>query len=77
MCAGNSRAPYMREYKKRKRLEEDCNNLPKLKKLNAERQREYRETYKNLYAEYMRNNRIRKAQENKTPQTRNNLFKTD
>jgi hypothetical protein len=39
---------------------------------SAERQREYRETHKNLYAEYMRNYRKRKterkAQENKTPQ---------
>jgi hypothetical protein len=43
MSAGNSRAAYMREYRKRKRLEEDnCNNVPKRTKLNAERQRDYR-----------------------------------
>jgi hypothetical protein len=36
----------MREYRKRKLLEEDnYNNVPKQTKLNAERQREYRETY--------------------------------
>jgi hypothetical protein len=57
MSAGNSRAAYMREYRKRKRLEEDnCINVPK------------RETHKNLYVEYMRNYRQRKAQEIKTPQ---------
>jgi hypothetical protein len=29
MCAGNSRGAYMREYRKRQRLEEDnCNNVP-------------------------------------------------
>jgi hypothetical protein len=39
MSAGNSRAVYMRQYKKRKRLEEDnCNNVPKRTKLHAERQ---------------------------------------
>jgi hypothetical protein len=55
MSAGNSVAAYMREYKKRKRLEEDnCNNVPKRTKLNAEQQREYRETHKNLSAEYVR-----------------------
>jgi hypothetical protein len=49
---GNSRAAYMREYKKKKQLEEDnCNNVPKRKKLNAERQREYKETHKNVSAE--------------------------
>jgi hypothetical protein len=43
---------HMREYRKRKRLEEDnCNNAPKRAKLNAERQREYRETHKNLSGE--------------------------
>jgi hypothetical protein len=48
----------------RKRLEEgNCNNVPKRTKLNAERQREYREIHKNLYVEYMRNYRQRKAQE--------------
>jgi hypothetical protein len=47
----------MREYKKRKRLEEDnCNNVPKRTKLNAGRQLDYRK---------------RKAQENKTPQAGN------
>jgi hypothetical protein len=35
----------MREYRKRKRLEDNCNNLPKRTKLNAEQQREYREIY--------------------------------
>jgi hypothetical protein len=64
MSAGNSRAAYMREYRERKRLEEDnCNNVPKRTKLNAERQREYRETQKNVYNEYMRNYRKRNAQE--------------
>jgi hypothetical protein len=34
------------------RLEEDnCNNVPKQTKLNAEWQREYRETHENLSAE--------------------------
>jgi hypothetical protein len=71
MSAGNSRAAYMREYRKRKRLEEDnCNNVPKRTELHAERQREYKETHKNLCAEYVRNYRKRraqeKAQENKT-----------
>jgi hypothetical protein len=38
MSAGNSRDAYMREYRKRKRLEEDnCNNVPKRTKLRAER----------------------------------------
>jgi hypothetical protein len=33
----------MREVRKRKRLEEDnCNNVPKRTKFNAERQREYK-----------------------------------
>jgi hypothetical protein len=54
---------------KRKRLEEDnCNNVPKRLKLHAERQHEFGETHQNLSAEYMRNYRKRKAQENKTPQ---------
>jgi hypothetical protein len=53
-----SRAAYMREYRKRKLLEEDsCNNVPKRTKLHAERQREYRETHKNLFYEYMCNYR--------------------
>jgi hypothetical protein len=44
---GNSHATYMREYRKRKRLEEDnCNDVPKRTKLNAERQCEYTETHK-------------------------------
>jgi hypothetical protein len=38
MSAGNSRAAYMREYRKGGRLEEDnCNNVPKRSKLHAER----------------------------------------
>jgi hypothetical protein len=57
--AGNSRAAYMREYRKRMRVEKDiCNNAPKRRMLNAERQRDYRK----CKAEG-------KAQENKTPQT--------
>jgi hypothetical protein len=37
MSAGNSNAAYMREYRKRMQLEEDnCNNVPKQTKLNAE-----------------------------------------
>jgi hypothetical protein len=44
MSVGNSRAAYMREYKERKLLEEDnCTNVPKRTKLNAEQQREYKE----------------------------------
>jgi hypothetical protein len=40
ISAGNSRAAYMREYKKRKQLVGDySNNVPKRTKLNAERQR--------------------------------------
>jgi hypothetical protein len=69
MSAGNIRTACMREYRKRKQLVEDnCNNVPKRTKLDTERQREYRETHKNLSAEYMHNYRKRKAQENKTPQ---------
>jgi hypothetical protein len=50
MSAGNSRAAYMREYRKRKGLEEDnCNIVPKRTNLNAERQREYRETQKLIF----------------------------
>jgi hypothetical protein len=67
MSAGNSRAAAYK-YRKRMRLEDNCNNVPERTELNAERQREYRETNKNLSAEYMRNYRERKAQENKTPQ---------
>jgi hypothetical protein len=56
MSAGNNRAAYMREYRKRKRLEEDnCNNVPKRTKLHAERESEYTETHKNLSAGYVRN----------------------
>jgi hypothetical protein len=55
--AGNNRAAYMTEYRKRKRLEDNCNNVPKRTKLHAEGQREYRETHNNLYVEYMRNYR--------------------
>jgi hypothetical protein len=71
MSTGNSRAAYMREYRKRKRLEEDnYNNVPERTKLHGERKYEYRETYENLFAEYMCNYREHKAQENarKTPQ---------
>jgi hypothetical protein len=69
VSTGNNRAAYMRVYRKRKRLEEyNCNNLPKRTKLHAELQREYRETHKNVFAEYMHNYRKRKAQENTTPQ---------
>jgi hypothetical protein len=72
MSAGNSPVAYMRVYRRRKRLEEDnCNNVPKRAKLNAQLQREYRETHKNLCAEYMRNYRKRKAQEIKTPRAGN------
>jgi hypothetical protein len=54
ISASNNRASYMREYRKGKRLEGDnCNNVPKRTKLNAERQRDYRK---------------RKARENKTSQ---------
>jgi hypothetical protein len=61
MSAGNSRAAYMRGYRKRKRLDEDnCNNVPKLTKLNSERQRDYSKPYTQ-----------EKAQENKTPQAGN------
>jgi hypothetical protein len=56
MSAGNSHAAYMRKYRKMKRLEEgNCNNVPKRRKLHAERQHEYRETHKNISAEYMHN----------------------
>jgi hypothetical protein len=49
MSVANSRAAYRREYRKRKSLEEDnCHNASKRKNLNAERQREYRKTHKNL-----------------------------
>jgi hypothetical protein len=47
MSASNSCAAYMKEYRKRKRLEEDSRtNVPKRTKFNFERQREYRETHK-------------------------------
>jgi hypothetical protein len=43
----------MTEYRKRKRLDEDnCKNVPKRTNLNAERQREYRETHKSLSADF-------------------------
>jgi hypothetical protein len=49
ISAGNSHVAYMREYRKRKWLEEgNCNNVPKRTKLNAELQLEYRETHKNM-----------------------------
>jgi hypothetical protein len=61
MSASNSHAAYMMEYRKRKQLEGDnCNNVPKGTKLNAERQRDYR---KRKVQE--------KAQENTKPQTGN------
>jgi hypothetical protein len=64
MSVGNSRAACTREDLKRKRSEEgNCNNVPKRRKLNAEGQREYRETYKNISAEFMHNYRKRKAKE--------------
>jgi hypothetical protein len=64
MSAGMSRAVYMREYRKSKRLQEDnCNNVPKRTKLNAERQREYRETHRNTSAENVHNYRKPEAQE--------------
>jgi hypothetical protein len=69
LSAGNSRVAYVREYKKLKRLEEDnCNNVPKRTILQAERKCHYREIHENLPAEYMRNYRKRRAQENKTSQ---------
>jgi hypothetical protein len=47
MSAGNSCPANMRVYRKRKRLEEaNGSDVPKRTKLNAERQHEYRETYK-------------------------------
>jgi hypothetical protein len=58
----------MREYRKRKQLEDNCNNVPKRTKLHAEQQCEYRKTHKNLSVEYMHNYRKCKARENKTPQ---------
>jgi hypothetical protein len=61
MLADNIRATYMKEYRKRKRLEEDnYNNVPKRTKLHVERQHEYRGTH-------LLNTCV-KAQENKTPQ---------
>jgi hypothetical protein len=70
MSAGNNRAAYMRDYRERKRLEDDnCNNVSKRTKWHAKQQREYRGTHKHISAEYMRNYRKRKARENKTPQT--------
>jgi hypothetical protein len=68
MSADSIRAAYMR-VQVRKQLEEDnCNNVPKRTKLHGERQRGYRETHKNISAEYMHNYRKHKAQKNKTPQ---------
>jgi hypothetical protein len=49
---GNSRAAYTREYRKRKRVEEDnCNNVPKRTKLNGEGQSGYRDKNENLSAD--------------------------
>jgi hypothetical protein len=48
MSAGITGGAYVREY----RMEEDnCKNVPKGTKLHAEREREYRDTHKNLSAE--------------------------
>jgi hypothetical protein len=59
------------------RLEEhNCNNVTKRTKLNAERQREYRGTHKNIYAEKMHDHRKRKAQENKPPQASTSVEQT-
>jgi hypothetical protein len=53
MSSANSRAAYMREYRKRKRLEEgNCNNVPKRTKLHADG---------NSRAAYMREYRKRKS----------------
>jgi hypothetical protein len=41
----------MKQYRKRKPLEDNYNNVPKQTHLNAEWQREYRETHKNLSVE--------------------------
>jgi hypothetical protein len=61
MSASNSRAAYMGEYRKRKRLEGgNCSNLPKRTKLNAKRQRDYR-----------KRKAQEKAEENKTLQAGN------
>jgi hypothetical protein len=66
MSADNIHPAYMRQYRKRKRIEEDnCNSEPKRKKLHAERLREYGETYKNLFAEYMHKYRKRKLRKTK------------
>jgi hypothetical protein len=51
MSAGNSRAAYMKDYRKTKRLEDNCNNVRKRTKLHAERLREYKETHRNFSAE--------------------------
>jgi hypothetical protein len=64
MHDGNSRAVYMKKYRKRKRF--NCNNIPKRTKIHAEREREYRETHKALSAEYMRKAKLRKT---KTPES--------
>jgi hypothetical protein len=80
MSAVNSRDAHMRENRKRKRLEKGTSNfinLPKRTKLNAERQREYRETHKkSLSPECMRNYRKRKARENKTPEASTSIDPT-
>jgi hypothetical protein len=61
----------MREYRKRKRLEEDnCSNVPKPTKLNAERQREYRGTHKTYLLKTCVNTanaKLRKELREKTP----------
>jgi hypothetical protein len=64
MPIDNSRSAYMKEYRKGKWLEEDnCNNVPKQTKLNAEQQHECRGNKTpqagNSCAEYMRECRNR------------------
>jgi arginine deiminase len=74
MSAGKSHAKYMRQYRKKKRLEEDnsqrSNNVPKRRKTNAEYMRDYRKSVDKQptksNAEYMRDYRKRKAQEKNT-----------
>jgi hypothetical protein len=67
VSAGNGHAAYMIEYRKRKRSEEDnCNNVPKWTKVNAERQCEYRETRKNLSAEEMQSSSKSSGKQNIT-----------
>jgi hypothetical protein len=74
MSVGNSRAAYMREYRKLKRLEEDnCNNVPKRTKLNVEQEREYRKNKTpqagDSRAAYMRRYRKRMHNKSASPST--------